>query len=508
LLHTAQFRMIASQLLLISLLPLVQAQETILGAFVLHRHGDRTTKSWPPARLTDLGYSQVYEDGTWYRNRYVTSSSSSMGLEQNVVKLSQLSVQAPVDIVLQAAAIGWLQGLYPPVGPQIGSQILANGSTIEAPLNGYQLIPVNQVGSVVTSSNLENTVWLQGSSGCENAIISSNNYFISEEYITTEAETEAFYQSIYPVVNGSFASSYVNYKNAYAGELCTQTRFPLDKILIGTVYDLINVATIDNTTINSSSLLTPDVLFQLRTRADQHEFGLAYNASDPIRAISGATLAAQILQALNQTVYSTSAPKLNVQFAAYASFLSFFGLAQLPSVSVNFTCLVNYTSSMAFELVTNSTVSSSSYPTPDDISVRFMFSNGSAATNGGLTAYPLFGQSETTLPWSNFSAEIAKIAIGDQATWCNACGNTTGVCATSTSPTNGSGASSSASATPSTSSSSGSGISTAVGGVIGAMVTLAVVLGIEALILLVGGIRLVRKKSLAAASEAGAAVKA
>ncbi len=284
-------------------------------------------------------------------------------------------------------------------------------------------------------------------------------------------------------------------------------------ILIGIVYDLINVATIHNTTINSSSLLTPEVLLQLRTRADQHEFGLAYNATDPIRAIAGATLAAQILQGLNETVYSTSAPKLNVQFGAYASFLSFFGLSQLTSVSVNFTGLVNYASSMAFELVTNATVDSSSYPTPDEISVRFMFSNGTAATTGGLTAYPLFGQSETTLSWSDFSAEMAKIAIGDQATWCNACGNTTGACASSTSTSSGSGASSSSSATPSSSSDSSgdSGISTAVGGVIGAMVTLAVVLGIEALILLVGGMRVVRKTSLAAShvgSEGGAAVKA
>jgi hypothetical protein len=43
------------------------------------------------------------------------------------------------------------------------------------------------------------------------------------------------------------------------------------------------------------------------------------------------------------------------------------------------------------------------------------------------------------------------------------------------------------------------------------MVTLAVVLGVEALILLVGGMRVVRKKSLASSpvgSETGAAVKA
>jgi hypothetical protein len=161
---------------------------------------------------------------------------------------------------------------------------------------------------------------------------------------------------------------------------------------------------------------------------------------------------------------------------------------------------------MAFELVTNATVSDT-YPTPDQISVRFMFSNGSAADNG-LTAYPLFGQSQTTLPWSTFSSEMAKIAIGEADKWCTACGNTTGVCASTTS--SGS-SSSSAAATPASGSSgstdSGSGISTAVGGVIGAMVTLAVVLGLEALILLIGGMRVVRKKSLAASpagSEAGA----
>lgn len=210
--------MIAHQLLLISLLSLTQAQETILGAFILHRHGDRTTKAWPPARLTDLGYSQVYEDGTWYRNRYITGNSSTMGLEENIVNLSQLSVEAPVDTVLQPAAIGWTQGLYPPVGAQLGAQTLANGSTVEVPLNGYQLIPVNLVSSVVASSNSESTTWLQGSSGCANATISSNNYFISQEYMATQASTESFYQSLYPVVNGTFASDYLSYKNAYASE--------------------------------------------------------------------------------------------------------------------------------------------------------------------------------------------------------------------------------------------------------------------------------------------------
>ncbi len=92
------------------------------------------------------------------------------------------------------------------------------------------------------------------------------------------------------------------------------------------------MSTIHNSTIPSSDLLTDEALFQLRTRADQHEWGLAYNTSEPIRAISGAVLAAQILQALNTTVSAplskASAPKMTVQFGAYAAFMAFFGLSQ------------------------------------------------------------------------------------------------------------------------------------------------------------------------------------
>ncbi len=189
-----------------------------------------------------------------------------------------------------------------------------------------------------------------------------------------------------------------------------------------------------------------------------------------------------------------------MQFNAYASFLAFFGLSKLPLLSDNFTGIVDYASSMAFELVTTAPVTSTSYPTPEQISVRFLFSNGSAAYNG-LTAYPLFGQSKTTLPWNTFTAEMAKIAIGDQASWCKACGNTTGVCASTTSTTTSTGGEAPATVSGASSSSSdfqGSGISTVVAGVIGAVVTLAVILGIEVIVMLLGGLRLVRKKAFAA----------
>ncbi|TAQ90503.1 hypothetical protein B7494_g1192 [Chlorociboria aeruginascens] len=459
---------------------LYKAQETVLGVYIFHRHGDRTSKSFTPTVLTDLGYSQVYASGNFYRNRYINASSSIYGISPDLVINSQLNVQAPVDLVLQSSAMGFLQGLYPAVGATLGTQTLADNTTVEAPLNGYQLIPVNAVASASSGANSENSAWLQGQSGCLNAITSSNDYFYSNEYVTLLNSTGPFYSSILPVINKTFTAAQDTFKNAY------------------TIFDLIHVSEIHNASIPSSNLLTPETLFQLQTLADNHEFNLAYNSSEPIRAIAGSTLAAQILQQLNSTITGKSHSQIGIQFGAYASFLSFFGLAQLPAASVNFTGIVDYASAMTFELVTNATVTSTSYPSTDDISVRFLFSNGSASDHP-LTTYPLFGQQETVIPWTTFASEMGKFAIGDQATWCSQCGNTTGVCAsTATSSSSSPSSTSSGSAQKST---NDGGVSRAVAGVIGAMVTLAVVLGVEALVMLLAGWRLVGRKS--AATPAG-----
>jgi hypothetical protein len=212
--------MLAKHLLAVSLLPAIHAKETVLGVYIFHRHGDRTSKSWPPASLTDLGYAEVYSSGNFYRNRYVDSSASDtiFGISSDLVDNYQLNVQAPVDDVLQNSAAGFLQGLYPPVGPTLGSQKLGNGSTVEAPMGGFQLIPVNAVASAASSTNSENSAWLQGSSGCNNAIVSSNDYFYSPEYMGLLNSTAAFYQNILPVINTTFTAKTDTFKNAYTSK--------------------------------------------------------------------------------------------------------------------------------------------------------------------------------------------------------------------------------------------------------------------------------------------------
>ena len=235
-------------------------------------------------------------------------------------------------------------------------------------------------------------------------------------------------------------------------------------------------------------------MFQLRTLADNHEFNLAYNASDSIRSIAGSTLAAQIVQALNTSITSAGKnAKLTVQFGAYNSFQSFFGLANLSSLpgdnGTNFMGVPDYASTMTFELFT--TVAPNPYPSPADLQVRFYFHNGTTGNTSTPQVYPLFGSSTPEMSWMDFTSGMNKFAIGTQTQWCHACGNTTGVCASATS--SGSSSTSSSSAGADANQKGGNGISTAVGGVIGAMVTLAVILGAEALIMLVAGLRLVRK---------------
>ncbi|KAI1763454.1 phosphoglycerate mutase-like protein [Hypoxylon sp. FL1150] len=467
-------------LLSLTALPLTTA-ETVLGVYIFHRHGDRSAKSLPPVNLTSLGADQVYQSGNFYRERYVMSNASSQihGLSTDIAVPSQLSILSPSDAVLQSSSLAFLQGVYPPAGSLSVSK-LANSSEVEAPLGGYQYIPVTSSSTASTSTDAESSEWLQGGSGCGNAVVSSNNYFQSTEYLNTLSSTKSFYSNLSPIIGGLFSTSAATFKNAY------------------TIFDYINVGRIHNSSIPSDDLLTDETVFQLRTLADNHEWNLAYNESDTIRAVAGATLAAQILQQLNSTLTGKGATPVSIQFGAYASFMSFFGLAQLHKVSVNFTGIVDYASSMAFELVTNATtISSTSYPAASDVSVRFLMANGTAAQNP-LTAYPLFGQDDILLPWTTFASEMNKFAIGDTAAWCQACGNTTGVCASSTSSSSGDDSSSATAA-----STSGNGISLPVAGVIGALVTLVVILGIEGLVYALAGLRLVKKSTLASLGGAG-----
>ena len=193
------------------------AAETILGVFVFSRHGDRTAKSTPSVTLTNLGYSQVFTSGTYFRNRYIAPNGPSriLGVNSDIVEQSQIAVSAPIDTVLTNAAQAFLQGLYPPAGPELASETLRDGRVVRSPLDGYQLIPIRPVSSG-SGSGSEDIAWLQASSNCPEAIVSSDEYFSSSDYNHLLASTDEFYTSLTPLINATFSDDEISYKNAYA----------------------------------------------------------------------------------------------------------------------------------------------------------------------------------------------------------------------------------------------------------------------------------------------------
>ncbi|OAQ72294.1 histidine acid phosphatase [Pochonia chlamydosporia 170] len=449
------------------------ADERVLGVYIFHRHGDRTAKAWTPVNLTALGAEEVYSSGSFYRKRYVQSDASVRisGVSSDNPILSQLQVTAPQDAVLHNSALTFLQGLYPPTGK---TETLANGTKVEGPLGGYQYIPVNAISDAATANKAENQGWLQGGSGCDNGVASSNSYFTSSDYKKTYDESMDLYQSIVPVISTTYNKDAANFKNGY------------------TIWDYINVAKIHNSSIPSGNLITNQTFDRLFNLASIHEWNLAYNASEPVRAIAGSVLGGQILDSLQAVVDGTKgAAKFNAQFGAYGTFMAFFGLAQLPKASQDFYGIVDYASSMTFELYTTSTAAK---PTADDISVRFFFANGTAANNE-LKPFPLFGQDKNSLSWNDFKAGMNKFAITDTKHWCTLCGSSSGACAANSTTSGGDGASTKSN------DSSDNGVSKPVAGVIGALVTLVVILGLQAAVILLGGLRLVKKSTLARASN-------
>ena len=236
-------------------------------------------------------------------DRYIASDSDKQieGISDAIVNAMQISASAPSDAVLQNSATGFLQGVYPPAA-KAASQTLGNGTSVQAPLGGYQII---QVQSTDTSQDSESSAWLQGSSGCSKATVSSNNYYTSNSYMSMLASTKDFYASLSPMLNTTFSADEMSFKNAY------------------TIFDYLNVGYIHNSTeeFPLRDNLTTELYAQLLQLASNQQHNLAFNASDPVRAIDGAVLAGEILSQLNETITSDGKSKLGVQFGSYGTFL-------------------------------------------------------------------------------------------------------------------------------------------------------------------------------------------
>ncbi|KAH0539078.1 hypothetical protein FGG08_004376 [Glutinoglossum americanum] len=460
---------------------------TLHSSVIFSLYGDRTPILSPgDFVLTSLGAQQLYDSGAAFRARYIaspaenkahnfTESSPILGISTNNIDNSQIYVAA-VDLYhVVNSAQAFLQGLYPAIGfltssPFLPSEsVLANGTAIDYPLNGYQYCPVHTYRP--TDPNL---IWLAGDINCEEYLVSAYKYYSSDEFMSIENSTQPFYQDIAAKgLRGIPPNTIVGYYNAYD------------------IYDYVNYGYTHNASVREN--ISSDELVQLRALASRQMFDLNGNKSasgiiegDMIRTIAGQTLAAKVLGLLEKHVDSKGVlGQLSVMFGDLEPFLAFFALSGLSNVNSNFKGLPNLGSAMVFELFSLDS-DNQTYPSESDLWVRFLFRNGTS-DDQNLIAYSLFGEgrSNTDMKWTDFQNQMANFMRPKVRDWCNTCASISTFCAFYT----GNFTFSDGLDSP-----SHEGLTPQVAGVIGAAVTLAVV-GLAVAAMFLGGIRFSRTSS-------------
>lgn len=338
----------------------------------------------------------MQQSGSFYRSTYIADGAPKQifSISAPDATPSQVFAAAPDEATLYSTGYAFLQGLYPPSIDGPSTELLANGTSVQPPF-GLNFLTLHG-----EDADAPESIWLKGDVACPTYLDAAKSYQQSAEFQATSASTKSFYQSLTPLLTGLFKESDIGYGKAYE------------------IFDYLNVGFVHNTTIRRG--LTDDQLFQLRTLADAHEWALAFNATQPERSLPAQTFVGKVTTQLNQTLTVPSGPKFSLLVGSYITFQSFFGLASLQHLGSDWTGLPAYASTIVFEALTNATVQPGTLPSLDDVSIRFLFRNGSAA-DAPLTPVPLFGNSDDSMSWSAFQSKFGQSQIITASQWCTAC---------------------------------------------------------------------------------------
>lgn len=467
----------------------------IHASVVFAHYGERTPPLLPGmTELTPLGAQQMFSAGAFFRSRYITSRPAAednataslpiWGLRTHRISDDQVYVNAADAGPAAGSALAFMQGLYPPLGNSskglvLSSQsLLANGSNVVGPLGGYQYPRMNSPSIMDPDS-----IWLAGDVGCAQHAYSTTDYFSTREFAETSDSSQDLYGNIEAkFLRGATPGAPLDYRNA----------FP--------VFESVRYGDVHVRGIHEQ--LQQSDLARLRALASRREYAANGNLSasglvpgDQIRAVAGKTMAAKVLGLLTSNIESRgSLRKINLLFGNHKPFLAFFALARLPSVNTNFYGLPEPGSSMVFELFSAGNATddddggSDAYPDASKLMVRFLFRNGSAEEDV-MIAYPIFGRSRsrTSVPWNDFRSKMTKILIPSVGRWCDVCASRSPFCAFY-----GTDEDASARAAGPRSGRRSTQMRPVVAGVVGAVVTLAVLAIVVAATMLLGRVRFYR----------------
>jgi prostatic aicd phosphatase len=366
---------------------------TVLGVILLVRHGDRQgfyqdPTNYNPANtvITPLGLKEEQITGNYLRSVYVNESSPSVikGINTTIADPNQITVVADAageGGVIMNSAEALLQGLFPPTASY--NTTLANGTTVEAPLGGYQYVEIE-------SALAENDVSLEGWTSCAPFDTATADFYNSAVFNQTEQDNAEFFANLPQYLDNR---GDVNLENMW------------------NIFDYMNVNYIHNATFKN--MLPATMLAQARNLAAFHEYGVFTSPQlDGIGNIGFRTMLPGIFGGISSILNSSDPLKIYYNAIAYKSFFTLFNMTGADTQAPQLTGLVNYGSSIVIEV---------RQPSSGEPVLRLQFKNGTQED-----AQTTFNWFNTTgdIPVSTFINYLGPVAVNSTADWCTVCSNT------------------------------------------------------------------------------------
>ncbi|KAF7292721.1 hypothetical protein MIND_01170400 [Mycena indigotica] len=365
----------------------------ILGAIVFARHADRIESFSSPDTyatfntfITPLGTYNAFQSGSYLRSEYLAPSSPTFinGISPVLADIHQLLMRADSSgdgTVFQQSVTAVIQGLYPPTSKYAIQ--LANGTTVEGALGGFQYIPIESV-------EMNQDVSLNGLLSCPNFDAHVAALEKSDLFLNKGKEARAFLQKLQPYLAGR----------------------PIDFNFMFNMWDFADVQSQHNATYLHH--IPRGFVNQARVLADFHD---GYAFSDPrpdgIGNIGTRVMLPSIFSTLSRIANASDPLKLAINGISYKPFISLFNLTEAIVDNPEVRGIENYNSLAALELHPGS--SGDAEPT-----VNLRFKNGTADVFHSLK---IFGKDK--VPLSEFVSKLSPAAINSTAQWCAACGQTT-----------------------------------------------------------------------------------
>ncbi|KAF9479385.1 phosphoglycerate mutase-like protein [Pholiota conissans] len=363
----------------------------VLGVVLIARNGDRYNYYQDPftyagseTETTALGEVESNRLGSFIRSTYFDSRSPSYieGIRSDLVDNNEVKVRVKAGVegsVVFDSAIALLQGLFPP-NPN-NKIVLANETTVVAPLGGYQYVPVETVEPGNDRS-------LESWTNCPKFEKHIKEFYSSDEFKAKAKEAAPFFSSVKDYVFGRPTTL----ENAW------------------NIYDYVNSELTHNKTY--AHRLPPTFLEQARHWANYHETGVfAEEDTNGIANIAGRTILHTILSSLERIAFNGDPLQFMMIETTYQPFISFFQQTGVSKEHPELAGIPDYASAIAIELRRGS---------PPDVRdfLRVKFRNG---TTGDFEDVHVFGH-HADIPLTEFIYRAENAAITSNKQWMDVCG--------------------------------------------------------------------------------------